>query len=151
MSQRYCLITPCRDEALYAQQTLESVVAQTIPPAKWVIVDDGSKIRQQRLFLLMRQSIPTFSLLSATTGASVRSAQASSTPFIQATVKSIQMIMTISVKSILTSISHLLISKTSSSAWNQIPALAQPVESLIIALEPTDLSVKDVATKCLSV
>jgi glycosyltransferase involved in cell wall biosynthesis len=40
--QRYCLITPCRDEAKYARRTLDSVAAQTIPPALWIIVDDGS-------------------------------------------------------------------------------------------------------------
>lgn len=38
----YCLITPCRDEAAYARQTLDSVVGQTVPPDLWVIVDDGS-------------------------------------------------------------------------------------------------------------
>ncbi len=38
----YALITPCRNEAKYARRTLESVVAQTVPPAFWVIVDDGS-------------------------------------------------------------------------------------------------------------
>ncbi|MFP4222647.1 MAG: glycosyltransferase [Phycisphaeraceae bacterium] len=42
MSRRYCLISPCRDEAAYARRTLESVVHQTVPPARWVIVDDGS-------------------------------------------------------------------------------------------------------------
>ncbi len=41
--RRYCLITPCRDEAKYARVTLESVVAQTVQPALWLIVDDGSK------------------------------------------------------------------------------------------------------------
>lgn len=40
--RRYCLITPCRDEAEYARRTLDSVTAQTLPPALWVIVDDGS-------------------------------------------------------------------------------------------------------------
>jgi biofilm PGA synthesis N-glycosyltransferase PgaC len=39
---RYCLITPCRDEANYARQTIDSVARQTLPPALWVIVDDGS-------------------------------------------------------------------------------------------------------------
>jgi len=39
---RYLLITPCRDEAAYARQCLDSVLAQTVPPALWVIVDDGS-------------------------------------------------------------------------------------------------------------
>ncbi len=41
-ARRYCLITPCRDEARYARRTLESVVGQSSPPALWVIVDDGS-------------------------------------------------------------------------------------------------------------
>ncbi|MBL8820275.1 MAG: glycosyltransferase family 2 protein [Planctomyces sp.] len=42
MSNRYVLITPCRNEAEFARRTLDSVCAQTIPPALWVIVDDGS-------------------------------------------------------------------------------------------------------------
>jgi glycosyltransferase involved in cell wall biosynthesis len=41
-SRRYCLITPCRDEAQWARRTLEAVARQSEPPAAWVIVDDGS-------------------------------------------------------------------------------------------------------------
>src|SRR5882672_472034 len=41
--RRYVLITPCRDEAEFARRTLESVVTQSVQPALWVIVDDGSK------------------------------------------------------------------------------------------------------------
>jgi glycosyltransferase involved in cell wall biosynthesis len=41
-SRRYCLITPCRDEARYARRTLEAVARQSEPPALWVVVDDGS-------------------------------------------------------------------------------------------------------------
>src|SRR5688500_231069 len=43
MGRRYALISPCRDEAQYARRTLDSVTSQTVPPALWVIVDDGSK------------------------------------------------------------------------------------------------------------
>ena len=39
----YLLVTPCRDEAKYARRTLDSVTGQTVLPALWVIVDDGSK------------------------------------------------------------------------------------------------------------
>lgn len=39
----YVLITPCRDEADYARQCLDSVLQQTVQPALWVIVDDGSR------------------------------------------------------------------------------------------------------------
>lgn len=38
----YVLISPCRDEADYMRQTLDTVIAQSIRPARWVIVDDGS-------------------------------------------------------------------------------------------------------------
>ncbi len=41
-AQRYLLITPCRDEAEYIQRTIDSVGAQSVLPAKWIIVDDGS-------------------------------------------------------------------------------------------------------------
>ena len=48
-SRRYCLITPCRDEAKYARRTLDAVTRQTEPPARWVIVDDGSKDETPRI------------------------------------------------------------------------------------------------------
>ncbi len=41
-SRRYLLISPCRDEAQYLRRTLESVAAQSVRPALWVVVDDGS-------------------------------------------------------------------------------------------------------------
>jgi glycosyltransferase involved in cell wall biosynthesis len=39
---RYVLISPCRNEAAFMRQTLDSVKAQSIRPAMWIIVDDGS-------------------------------------------------------------------------------------------------------------
>ena len=38
----YVIVTPVRDEQDFIQHTLDSVVAQTIQPTRWVIVDDGS-------------------------------------------------------------------------------------------------------------
>src|SRR5262245_9921160 len=38
----YLLISPCRDEAGHMRETLDSVINQSVRPAKWVIVDDGS-------------------------------------------------------------------------------------------------------------
>ncbi len=38
----YVLITPARNEAKFIALTIASVVAQTIQPARWVIVSDGS-------------------------------------------------------------------------------------------------------------
>jgi len=39
----YVLISPCRDEARFLPVTLASVASQTLPPTRWVIVDDGSR------------------------------------------------------------------------------------------------------------
>jgi biofilm PGA synthesis N-glycosyltransferase PgaC len=41
-SRRYLLISPCRDEAQYLRRTLDSVAAQSVQPAAWVVIDDGS-------------------------------------------------------------------------------------------------------------
>src|SRR3989442_14552513 len=38
----YVLITPARNEEAFIEQTIKSVVCQTILPVKWVIVSDGS-------------------------------------------------------------------------------------------------------------
>ena len=39
---KYVLVTPSRNEAALIEKTLESVARQTVPPVKWVIVNDGS-------------------------------------------------------------------------------------------------------------
>jgi biofilm PGA synthesis N-glycosyltransferase PgaC len=38
----YVLITPARNEAAFIEQTIQSMIAQTVVPLKWVIVSDGS-------------------------------------------------------------------------------------------------------------
>jgi glycosyltransferase involved in cell wall biosynthesis len=45
----YLLISPCRDEAAYMRETLDSVIAQSVRPARWVIVDDGSTDETPRI------------------------------------------------------------------------------------------------------
>jgi glycosyltransferase involved in cell wall biosynthesis len=42
MALEYVLITPARNEADFIEKTLQSVVAQTVLPKRWVIVSDGS-------------------------------------------------------------------------------------------------------------
>lgn len=48
-STRYVVISPCRNEAAFMRKTLDSVIAQSMPPAKWVIVDDGSTDETPRI------------------------------------------------------------------------------------------------------
>ena len=38
----YVVITPVRNEGLYLQKTIDSVVSQTLLPRKWIVVNDGS-------------------------------------------------------------------------------------------------------------
>jgi len=42
MSLQYVLITPARNEADHIELTIQSVIAQTVLPLRWVIVSDGS-------------------------------------------------------------------------------------------------------------
>jgi poly-beta-1,6-N-acetyl-D-glucosamine synthase len=39
---RYVVITPVRDEEKFIEATIECVLRQTVSPAEWMIVDDGS-------------------------------------------------------------------------------------------------------------
>jgi len=41
MLMTYAIISPCRNEARYMRETLESVIRQTVRPHTWIIVDDA--------------------------------------------------------------------------------------------------------------
>jgi biofilm PGA synthesis N-glycosyltransferase PgaC len=41
-SKRYVVITPVRDEGQHIEKTILSMLAQTIQPDEWIIIDDGS-------------------------------------------------------------------------------------------------------------
>jgi glycosyltransferase involved in cell wall biosynthesis len=47
--RRYCLITPARNEAEHISRTLHCVISQTLPPTKWLVVDDGSTDETARI------------------------------------------------------------------------------------------------------
>jgi len=46
---RYVLIMPVRDEEKYIGAMIESVLAQKVHPAKWIIVDDGSRDKTTKI------------------------------------------------------------------------------------------------------
>ncbi|MGO8927561.1 MAG: glycosyltransferase family 2 protein [Limisphaerales bacterium] len=48
-SLAYVLITAARNEEKYIENTMRSVVSQTVPPLKWIIVSDGSTDRTDEL------------------------------------------------------------------------------------------------------
>ena len=43
MKTQYVLITPAYNEERFVDGLIQSVIAQTILPQKWLIVDDGSR------------------------------------------------------------------------------------------------------------
>jgi len=45
VSLKYAIVTPARNEEAFIEQTICSVVAQTIRPVRWIIVSDGSTDR----------------------------------------------------------------------------------------------------------
>jgi glycosyltransferase involved in cell wall biosynthesis len=62
--RRYCLITPCRDEARYARRSIESVLRQSVPPVLWIIVDDGSKDATPRILAEYAARVPFIRVLT---------------------------------------------------------------------------------------
>src|SRR5881409_233383 len=57
----YVLITPARNEEQFIEQTIQSVVSQTTPPRKWVIVSDGSTDRTDEI---VRKYVDQYSWLT---------------------------------------------------------------------------------------
>ncbi len=48
-NRRILIVSPVRNEAEYLQRTIDSVVAQTVRPTVWMIVDDGSSDETPRI------------------------------------------------------------------------------------------------------
>jgi glycosyltransferase involved in cell wall biosynthesis len=59
----YIVITPVRNEEKYLQLTIDSMVAQTLRPQRWVIVDDGSKDDTGKIALAAAQAQPWVSVV----------------------------------------------------------------------------------------
>ena len=60
---KYVLITPARNEEAFIERTLQSVIAQTEPPVRWVIVDDGSSDRTAEIVERYTTRYPWIELL----------------------------------------------------------------------------------------
>ena len=56
--RRYLLVSPCRDEAAFMRRTLDSVAAQSVKPALWIVVDDGSRDETPRILEEYSRKLP---------------------------------------------------------------------------------------------
>jgi biofilm PGA synthesis N-glycosyltransferase PgaC len=61
---KYVLITPARNEERFIRRTLDSVVAQTLLPERWVIVDDGSTDQTSKIVESYAKRYPWIELVS---------------------------------------------------------------------------------------
>jgi biofilm PGA synthesis N-glycosyltransferase PgaC len=61
---KYVLITPARNEVAFIEKTIESVVGQTLPPERWVVVDDGSTDNTARVVEKYISRYPWIELIS---------------------------------------------------------------------------------------
>jgi biofilm PGA synthesis N-glycosyltransferase PgaC len=59
----YVLVTPARNEEAFIELTIKSVIAQTLCPAKWVIVSDGSTDRTDEIVGRYVEKFPWIELL----------------------------------------------------------------------------------------
>lgn len=57
----YVLFTAARNEEAHIEKTIRSVIAQTVLPAKWVIVSDGSTDRTDEI---VKQYVPTYDFIT---------------------------------------------------------------------------------------
>ena len=63
VQRRYLIVSPCRDEARFIRRTLDSVAAQSIKPALWVVVDDGSSDETPEILAGYAQRLPFMKVL----------------------------------------------------------------------------------------
>ena len=58
MSQRVVIISPCRNEERTLERTIACMRAQTHPPERWVVVDDGSTDRTPEILAEAARELP---------------------------------------------------------------------------------------------
>lgn len=58
MDPRVVIVSPCRDEDATLERTLACMRAQTRPPLRWIVVDDGSSDRTPAILAEAAKEIP---------------------------------------------------------------------------------------------
>lgn len=60
---KYVLVTPARNEEAFIEKTLGSMLRQTLPPERWIIVDDGSTDRTAEIVKSYQKRVSWIELL----------------------------------------------------------------------------------------
>lgn len=64
--RRYVLISPCRNEAEFLRRTLDSVLAQSVLPSEWIVVDDGSTDATPEILREYQSQLPFLKVITRT-------------------------------------------------------------------------------------
>ena len=65
MDQRVLIISPVRNEAAHIERVVRGVAEQTAPPARWVVLDDGSTDGTLEILRALAPAVPFLTVLSA--------------------------------------------------------------------------------------
>lgn len=65
MNKKFVVVTPARNEEAYIEKTIQSMIAQTMTPEKWVIVSDGSTDRTDAIVEQYLKTYPFIELIRA--------------------------------------------------------------------------------------
>jgi poly-beta-1,6-N-acetyl-D-glucosamine synthase len=61
---KYVLITAAKNEELFIEKTIQSVINQTIKPEKWIIVSDGSTDQTDKIIEQYKNEIEFIDLIA---------------------------------------------------------------------------------------
>jgi poly-beta-1,6-N-acetyl-D-glucosamine synthase len=65
MSARVLIVSPVRNEAAHVERTARAMAAQTRPPDRWVVVDDGSDDGTLELLRALERELPFMHVIEA--------------------------------------------------------------------------------------
>lgn len=66
MNARILIISPVRNEGAHIERVVRAVVAQELPPAGWIVIDDGSTDDTLELLRRLEPEVPFLTVTSAT-------------------------------------------------------------------------------------
>jgi glycosyltransferase involved in cell wall biosynthesis len=65
MTPRILIISPVRNEAAHIERVVRSVAAQELPPARWIVVDDGSTDDTLAILRRLEAEVPFLEVIQA--------------------------------------------------------------------------------------
>ena len=65
MEPRILIVSPVRNEAAHIERVVRAVAAQTLPPARWLVLDDGSTDGTLELLRALEREVPFMTVVES--------------------------------------------------------------------------------------